>query len=246
MNVLADFARALGQIGDPAFRRVLGLGIALTLALLAGAVAVFFWLAGWLVPDSVTLPLVGAVGWLDDVASGASVAVVLMASVFLMIPVASAFTSIFLDDVADAVEARHYPHLAPAPRLGISDAVRDAVAYIGILIVANVVAFAAYLVVPPAAPFIFLALNGWLLGREYFRMIAIRRLGRDGAAAAGRRHGARIWLAGTLMALPLTVPVLNLLVPVLGAATFTHLFHRLHREPRAVRPPGRTSQDRQR
>ena len=29
------------------------------------------------------------------------------------------------------------------------------------------------------------------------------------------------------MAAPLTVPILNLVVPVLGAATFTHLFHRL-------------------
>ena len=29
------------------------------------------------------------------------------------------------------------------------------------------------------------------------------------------------------MALPLTIPVVNLLIPVLGAATFTHLFHRL-------------------
>jgi hypothetical protein len=31
------------------------------------------------------------------------------------------------------------------------------------------------------------------------------------------------------MALPLTVPILNLLVPILGAATFTHIFHGLER-----------------
>jgi uncharacterized protein involved in cysteine biosynthesis len=29
------------------------------------------------------------------------------------------------------------------------------------------------------------------------------------------------------MALPLAVPVVNLLVPVIGAAAFTHIFHRL-------------------
>ena len=34
-----------------------------------------------------------------------------------------------------------------------------------------------------------------------------------------------------LMAIPLTVPLLSLLVPVLGAATFTHLFHRLETTP---------------
>jgi len=31
------------------------------------------------------------------------------------------------------------------------------------------------------------------------------------------------------MALPLSIPLVNLLIPILGAATFTHLFHRLHR-----------------
>ena len=29
------------------------------------------------------------------------------------------------------------------------------------------------------------------------------------------------------MVVPLTIPLVNLLVPILGAATFTHLFHRL-------------------
>jgi len=29
------------------------------------------------------------------------------------------------------------------------------------------------------------------------------------------------------MVVPLTIPLVNLLVPVLGAATFTHLFHAL-------------------
>ncbi len=34
-------------------------------------------------------------------------------SAVLMVPVAAAFTGVFLDEVADAVEARHYPHLVP-------------------------------------------------------------------------------------------------------------------------------------
>jgi len=29
------------------------------------------------------------------------------------------------------------------------------------------------------------------------------------------------------MAVPLTFPLINLIIPILGAATFTHLFHRL-------------------
>ncbi|APZ52415.1 Arginine/ornithine antiporter ArcD [Salipiger abyssi] len=55
----------------------------------------------------------------------------------------------------------------------------------------------------------------------------MRRVGREGAAQLRKRHFVTIWAAGVLMAVPLTVPLVNLLVPILGAATFTHLFHRL-------------------
>ena len=81
---------------------------------------------------------------------------------------------------------------------------------------------------PVFAPLIFWGLNGFLLGREYFQLVALRRLGREGAEQMRQEHGFQIWMAGALMAIPLTIPLLNLLIPVLGAATFTHLFHRLN------------------
>jgi uncharacterized protein involved in cysteine biosynthesis len=34
------------------------------------------------------------------------------------------------------------------------------------------------------------------------------------------------------MAAPLTVPILNLMIPVLGVATFTHIYHQLARDGR--------------
>ena len=225
--IAGSVLRAVGQIGDPAFRSVLLRGIGLTVLLLLAVYAGFLWLVNWFLSDTLALPWIGEVAWVDDVASGASILVLLAASVFLMVPVASAFTGLFLDDVADAVEARHYPGLRPAPRLGLAASIRDALGFFGVIVAANLAALVLYLLVAPAAPVIFLALNGYLLGREYFHMIAHRRLGRDGARAMRRRNGGTIWLAGAVMALPLTVPLLNLLVPVLGAAAFTHLFHRL-------------------
>ena len=225
--ILRDVLRALAQMGDAAFRKVLLQGVGLTLALFLAVYAGFVWLMQWVVPDTLALPWVGQVGWIDVAASGASVLVLLVASVFLMVPTASAVTGFFLDDVTDAVEAKHYPALAPARRLGTLETVRDVLGFFGTIVVANLAALVLYLLFAPAAPLIFLAMNGYLLGREYFQMIAMRRLGRDGAAAMRRRHGGQIWLAGVLMAVPLTVPVLNLLVPILGVATFTHLFHRV-------------------
>jgi len=33
------------------------------------------------------------------------------------------------------------------------------------------------------------------------------------------------------MAMPLSVPLVNLLIPILGAATFTHLYHAIQARP---------------
>ncbi len=225
--ILRAFLLALGQLGDPRFRRVLFLGLGLTVGLLVGATVLFVWIVGLLIGDSVTLPLIGQVTWLNDALEYSSLAVMLVLSTFLMVPVASAFISLFLDEVAQAVEDRHYPHLPPARRISILEAIKDSLAFLGVLIVANLAALILYLIFTPLAPLIFWGLNGFLLGREYFTLVAIRHLGPEGAARLRRAHNLTIWTAGTLMAVPLTVPLVNLLVPILGAATFTHIYHAL-------------------
>ncbi|MEL6451303.1 MAG: EI24 domain-containing protein [Pseudomonadota bacterium] len=235
--ILASFFAALGQIGDPRFRRVLFLGIALTIALLIAATSGFVWLIGTLTADVVTVPWVGEITWLDDIISWGSFFLFFGLSVFLMMPVASAITSMFLEEVAQAVEDRHYPHLPPADPVPFGDAVVDTINFLGILIGANILALILYVMFPPAAIFIFWGLNGFLLGREYFTLAAMRRVGRARAKELRSAHSGTIWLAGTLMAIPLSVPLVNLLIPIIGAATFTHLFHRLT----AAAAPGRTS-----
>lgn len=230
--ILTSFLRALGQIGDPRFRRVLLLGIGLTFALLVAFYAGFLWLLGALFGDDVTVPLIGQVTWLNDLLTWGSFGVMLLLSVFLMVPVASTITSMFLEEVAQAVEDRHYPQLPPAVKVPFADALRDTVNFLGVLIGANILALIVYAFFPPFALFIFWGLNGFLLGREYFTLAAMRRVGRDGAKALRRRHTGTIWVAGVLMAMPLSVPLVNLLIPILGAATFTHLFHQIQaRDP---------------
>lgn len=227
--IFEAFFKTLGQSGDPRFRRVLFLGLGLTIALLVAAYAAFLLLIQWLVGPDASLPLIGEVTWLDDLLSVGSLFVMLVLSVFLMVPVASAITSMFLDQVAQAVEDKHYPSLPPAAPVPFWDGVRDTVNFLGLLIAANLLAIVLYLLFPPAALFIFWGLNGFLLGREYFTLAAARRIGTAEAKKLRRKHSGTIWAAGTLMAMPLSVPLLNLVIPILGAATFTHLYHALSR-----------------
>ena len=229
--ILADFLRALRQLGDPRFRRVLVLGLALTLALLVAAYAAFLALIQSFTPDSIEIPLVGPVGGIDTLLGLGSALFMLGLSIFLMVPVTAAFTGFFLEDVVQAVEDRHYPDLLPVPRPRLMDALIDSANFLALLIVVNLGAVLIYPLAGPALPLVFWGVNGLLLGREYFTLVAMRRLGRAGAKALRRRHWGQIWLAGTLMAAPLSIPVMNLVIPLLGAATFTHLFQRLNGAP---------------
>ena len=233
-TVFKAFGLALGQIGDPRFRRVLLLGIGGALSTLIA----FTWglsvLVGWFTGDSITLPFVGEIQWLDNVFSWGAVFLALTLSVFLMVPVASAITSLLLDDVADAVEAVHYPSIPQNPRTPFGEALRDTLAFLGVIIIVNLLALILYVIFAPIAIFIFWTVNGFLLGREYFMLVAMRRVGRKRAKELLRKHFFTVWIAGILMAMPLSIPLLNLVIPILGAATFTHLFQLLpqgHRDP---------------
>jgi uncharacterized protein involved in cysteine biosynthesis len=233
VSLVVDLGLALGQLGDPRFRRVLFRALLLTivaLALLSWAVVAG---TGWLLPDSISLPWIGPVGFRDDVASWAAIGVMLLLSIVLMVPVAAAVVGFFLDEVADAVEARHYPALPPAIEQGIGTQIGDSLRFFGLVVAVNLFALVVYFTIAPLAPFVFWLVNGFLLGREYFQLVALRRLAPADAAALRRRNAGRIWLAGTAMAVPLSVPVLNHAVPIIGVAIFTHQVHRMTRKPTA-------------
>ncbi len=226
--ILSSVSQALAQFGtDPRFRAVFWTGIGITVAVLFGLSVLVIWGAGALVGDSVTLPWIGTINWLDNALSLAAIPLMIVLSVFLMVPVASAVTSLFLDRVAQVVEDRHYPGLPAADAVPLGDQAMDTLGFLGTMLAANLVAVILYLFFVPLAPFIFWALNGFLLGREYFTMAAIRRVGRIEAKRMRRRSLGTIWVTGIVMAVPLSIPIVNLLVPVLGAAAFTHLFHAL-------------------
>lgn len=226
--IFGDFLKALEQLSDPRFRRVMVWGVGLTFALLVAVYALFLWAIQAFTPEVIEIPFVGPVSGLGTLLSWGSGLVMVGLSVFLMMPVASAFTSFFLDDVAQAVEDKHYSLLPPALKQSFGDAMMDTVNFFALLVTVNLLALVLYAFAGPFIPVVFWAVNGLLLGREYFTLVAARRLGRPAAKALRKRHWLTVWLAGGLMAAPLSIPLVNLLIPVLGAATFTHLFHRLN------------------
>jgi len=125
--------------------------------------------------------------------------------------------------VVEAVERRHYPGLPPTRGLGVTDSARAALRLGATALLLNLIALPFYLI-PGANLLIFLALNGYLLGREYFETVATRRLRPAQASAERRGASGRVWVAGVVIAALSLVPVVNLIAPVIGVTFMAHLF----------------------
>jgi CysZ protein len=98
-------------------------------------------------------------------------------------------------------------------------------ALLGIAI--NLLALPLYLLLPGLNIVLFYGLNGWLLGREYFEMVALRRLDERELRAAWRAHWPRLLVGGVVIAVLLTVPLVNLAAPLIAAIFMLHLFENL-------------------
>ncbi len=222
------YRHAFTQLRDPRYRRLLWIGMALSLALLFALYAFVLLIVQLLIPGALFLPITGQVQGLSSLFSLGSILYLLGLSGFLMVPVASIFTGLYLNDVADAVEAEHYRGLAARERVPMREAIPDGLRYFGLLTALNVAGMAVFALSNGWGLATLWLVNGVLLSREYFTMVARRRNARDDARALYKRDFYWLWLPGSVLAMLLTIPVVNLAMPMVGAAVFTHLYNRLH------------------
>lgn len=215
--MLEPLARALAQLDDPVFLRVTTRGVLLAGALFA-ALAVG---CGWALAS-----LAGQHAWLAWLAAALGGVGALVLATWLFVPVAIAMAALFTDQVAAAVERRFYPDLPPARGAPLAEQAWD-----GILLGVQVLALNLLgLVLAVGSAGLGLALGwliaGWAIGRGLFVAVAMRRMGRAEARRLYARQRLAVVTPGVLLALAATVPLLNLFVPVLGAAVMVHVLNR--------------------
>jgi uncharacterized protein involved in cysteine biosynthesis len=225
--MLTSLLRAFLALGEPALRRVVALGFglaALSFALL--------WLAAAAVLYDVARFTWRPLDWLVEALGGLAV----LALSWLLFPAVVILTmGFFLDRVAAAVEALDYPHIGPPRHRPIGETVAASLR-LGLLTIAlNLMALPLYLFVPGMNLVLFLALNGYLLGREYFEVVALRRLDAGAAGAMRNRFGGRVYIGGVAIAGMFAMPLVNLVAPVVATAFMVHLFEALPRaEPHSL------------
>jgi uncharacterized protein involved in cysteine biosynthesis len=212
--LFAAISKALGQLGDPRIQKLIGLSIVLTIAVFIAVALLAWYLVGW---------LSGLSGWWGDAAQVAGVLGTVVIAWFTFPAVAAAISAVFADRVIDAVEARHYPGRSAPLEVPLWSVILDGVKLAVLSLIVNILAL-PFLVFPPLYAVIAYGVNGWLLGREYFEMPAFRRLERPVARQLYRAHKGQFTLGGVLIAFISTIPIVNLIAPIVATAFMVHLF----------------------
>jgi CysZ protein len=167
--------------------------------------------------------------WLHDVLQIVSGGLVLVAFVLLGAPVAQLFASIFIDRVAAAVEAKHYPNVAQGGGATTGELLLAGLSFTGVSLMLNLLALPLQIASGGLGTVVLLFVNGYLTARTFFELAALRHVRARDAKALRRKHRVRLFLGGALISFLAMIPILNFFVPLFGAAMMTHEFNKLAR-----------------
>ncbi|MFP6749202.1 MAG: EI24 domain-containing protein [Alphaproteobacteria bacterium] len=215
----------VGQIADPVFRGVVIKSVLFTLCLFATLTAAFY----WAVPE-VTYFESDWLQWLNSVMAAGSALAFFAVLVLTFSATATLIGGIFLDDIAEAVENRHYTGDQPGRSADFSKTFAVSMRFIAMTVVLNILVLPIYLValfIPPIFACIFYGLNGYLLSREYFELVSLRHQDEKLARRLRKANGFKVFMAGVVIAFLITVPIVNLFVPILATAFMLHIFKAL-------------------
>ena len=213
--MLDAFVKALSQISEPRFRLVAVKGVLAAIAVYAVMIA-----GGWMLINGAPIQ---HDAWYGSILEYLGKFAVIVVCVTLFPTLVSVSISFFLEEIAGAVEARYYPDLPAPRRQTMGEILSGALHFSLVAIVLNLLVLPLYLV-PGLNVLVFLGLNGYLLGRDYFELVAARRMETRAAKSLRGANSGSLWVSGAAIALLLTIPVVNIFAPILATAFMVHRF----------------------
>jgi CysZ protein len=223
--MLSAAIQAFRQLFTPPFRAVLLKCVGFTIGLLV----ILIILIEGLFSHFVDWP-----SWIETTVEWLGGLALVVGSIFLIPPVTSLMAGLYLDDMASEVERIYYPSDPPGKELPTLAAVGVGLKFFFVVLAVNLIAL-FLLLVPGLNLIAFYVGNGYLLGREYFEMVAMRHLSSDEARSLRKTNMGYVSLGGLIIVGLASVPVLNLLTPLFATAFMVHIYKSLARRARLVR-----------
>lgn len=224
--MFASARKALHVVFDPAFRGILLKSLVLTLVLFAALFLGAQYGLAYL-PQFQAHWINTAIDWLTSL-------LVIIALFFLGAPVSALFASLFLDEIAEAVEKKDYPADPPSPGTPFWRGLAAGLRLTFWVIVFTLLLLPFNFILPGIGTAATIAVNGWFLGREFFELAALRHMSQTAARGLRRRHVSGVWAGGLLLAALSTVPFVNFFAPLFGAAFMVHLYKLYAHQERPV------------
>lgn len=213
--MISAVSKSIAQLSDPAFRSVIVKSLIAAVIAQVLAFILIYQLAG-LIP-------VSDWEWMNSVVeifSGIGAFIIAL----LIFPLAmSAVIGVLLDDIADAVEAKHYPTDPISRDIPLWSSIYDAIKFFAVIILFNLLVLPLYFI-PVVNLFVYYLLNGYLLSREFFQQVAVRHHDVRTVNKLRKIGNMEIFLTGVAIAFCMTIPILNLIVPIVATATMVHLY----------------------
>lgn len=228
--MIRAFELAVHQLGDPKLRGVIWWSLLLSLVLQIG-IAVLAW---WALRSFAHFEW----KWINETIIWLGGGAVVVLALMLFPASFGIVISVFLEKIADIVESEHYPELGPARGIPIWTGIWTGVVFLLAVVALNLVMLPFYIVaifVAGLGALLFYGINGWLTGRVYYEQVALRRLGPAEVKAWRRANSGVLWLTGIAIVFLGTIPIVNLIAPVLGVTAMVHVAQTL--KPPAA--PGR-------
>ena len=164
--------------------------------------------------------------WLVDTLGSLAAVIIL---VLLLPSFFGLIASFKLDTICSEVEKRHYQDLPPASYKSLIGPLLIGLRFTIILVILNIAVIPLSLI-PPVYLISGWFLNGYLLGREFFELVAIRHLNPNQIRILRKKQKLTVFFIGLVLALISMVPILNLLLPLYATALMTHVFHYLQKK----------------
>ena len=137
----------------------------------------------------------------------------------------SAIIGLLLENIASAVEARHYPDLPPISNPPLFSSLVISGKFLVLLLVLNI-GLLFLLFTGPMYLVLYYLINGYLISREFFDLVALRRLPAGEGWRVGelrKKYKYRLIFIGIIFVFLMKVPIVNFVVPIIATATMVHL-----------------------
>ena len=176
------------------------------------------------IQDSLSIH-VSSDGFIGSLVSFFSIILGWLLFTYLLIPISSFVSMFFEDGISNRVLAfENSPLVAQRREVSITTTLRIGVRYLFFFLLANILALPFYLTLPIANIFIFLLVNGFILGKQLYHGLLVYYTEKRDIRIRLIQSRTQLLLIGSILSSLFLIPIVNLLVPAFSVMVIANFF----------------------